>query len=144
MNVQVNVQVHVASCEQQFECCIYKLSLPRSNCVSECVCDTRSVTRFIWSCLSLCVCHCDVTCFSKYLLVQWITLMYTRVLSSLSCLLSAMPSTCQEMRRGVPIKSAIRMSSVEIPDTNEKSSASPSPCPSPVSVFVFDLLLSSL
>ena len=65
----------------------------------------------------------------------WITLMYTCVLLFLSCLLSAMPSTCQEVRRGVPIKSAIRMSSVEIPDTNEKSSASPSPCPSPVSVF---------
>lgn len=33
----------------------------------------------------------------------------------------------------MPMK-GLRMSSVEIPDTNEKSSASPSPCPSPVSI----------
>lgn len=36
------------------------------------------------------------------------------------------------MGRRMPMK-GLRMSSVEIPDTNDKSSASPSPCPSPVS-----------
>lgn len=37
----------------------------------------------------------------------------------------------------------LRMSSVEIPDTNDKSSASPSPCPSPVSIRVCFLILCS-
>ena len=49
--------------------------------------------------------------------------------------LSATSSGQQEMGRRMPMK-GLRMSSVEIPDTNDKSSASPSPCPSPVSILV--------
>lgn len=103
--------------------------------VSNCICDP--------SCVRVVLCE-PLNAPSQVHTAHSTQPVYVRVARSHEIYLSstvAMPSTCQEVRRGLPIKSAVRMSSVEIPDTNEKSSASPSPCPSPVSpVFLFLLL----
>ena len=47
------------------------------------------------------------------------------------------PQSPQSQPRQILACKNIRMSSVELPDNNEKSSASPSPCPSPVWIMNF-------